>query len=949
MASKQPVLLAGGAVAAAAVFIFISLSRGPGNKKYLQEIAPPVTISAVTPDRGPLQGGTVLTVSGSEFASGLTVTIGGIQALNVSVASATSLSVTTPPGALGAADVTVSNGSSSATAERAFSYEGYEINRNLSKAVPVSSRQGGGGGSVRLSLALATAADGALVAVYGDDRRDLNGGIYFSRSTDGGSTWSASTLVNDGDRGLSPTSTQRWPTIATEPGGGIVAAWEDGRNARFYNVDFYFGRSTDNGATWAPNTKLNDNGPASGRERVVLAALGAGSIVAAWSDSRNGNADIYFTSSTDGGTTWSANRKVNDDSGAATQRHPAIVVSNGTIVIMWEDSRNVASNSNYDVYYSRSTDGGLTWSASTRLTVDGNFQGRPALATGPGGKLVAVWEDHRRHPYDYGLYTASSTDGGVSWSAQVATTPQQNSVTKQNHEVAVSSSGRVVVVWQHLGSAPDIMMTSDAGTGSWPSTPIQMNFDSPTYPRNQVCPSVAITGNTVFVGWQDDRNLAAGGPAITPDGYDIYTNRSTNLDAWSISATNLLTSVTFDSSNSKLFDDASGMGDQLRPVGAVGSDGSLLAAWVDNRRNQLDVYFARSTDGGATWPASVKVNDDTSVYPQDEPAIAADASGIVAVWKDYRSVASYDIYFSRSADDGVTWGTNRKVNSDTGNFAQDQPSVAVAPGVVAVAWRDYRNGAGDPDIYFARSTDGGATWSANVRLNSDGAGKHQLGPSVLAVGGALYVAWSDMRGSSYDLYYVKSTDGGVTWSANQRLDDDSGTGAAEAPRLAARPDGSMIVAAWQDSRSALSYGGRRIYVRQSSDGGATWSASRAVDDNVGGTGTRTAPVIAVSSSGVIGVAWQDTRAGKSYVGATNIPAPDVYFTRSADGGATWLQNRRLNDDVSPDVPAVVHSVPSIVFEAGGAFGVFWQDGRNRLPYMEYSQTRDVYFVRGWLK
>ncbi len=80
-----------------------------------------------------------------------------------------------------------------------------------------------------------------------------------------------------------------------------------------------------------------------------------------------------------------------------------------------------------DVHFSRSVDGGATWSAPVRVNDDAGdaWQWFGTLSVAPNGRLDAVWVDSRSDPggFDSALYYASSTDGGVTWSANVALSP----------------------------------------------------------------------------------------------------------------------------------------------------------------------------------------------------------------------------------------------------------------------------------------------------------------------------------------------------------------------------------------------------------------------------------------------------------------------------------------------------------------------------------------------
>jgi hypothetical protein len=82
----------------------------------------------------------------------------------------------------------------------------------------------------------------------------------------------------------------------------------------------------------------------------------------------------------------------------------------------------------------------------------------------------------------------------------------------------------------------------------------------------------------------------------------------------------------------------------------------------------------------------------------------------------------------------------------------------------------------DPlDVHFIRSTDGGQTWSAPVRVNDDPAGNRAFqwfGTMSVAPNGRIDAVWNDTRASADStvsaLYYSSSPDGGVTWSANEQ-------------------------------------------------------------------------------------------------------------------------------------------------------------------------------------
>ena len=81
------------------------------------------TVSSVSPNSGSTAGGTAVTITGTNFAAGATVTFGVAAATNVVVVSSTSITATTPAGSAGAVTVTVTNlGPQSGSLANGFTY-----------------------------------------------------------------------------------------------------------------------------------------------------------------------------------------------------------------------------------------------------------------------------------------------------------------------------------------------------------------------------------------------------------------------------------------------------------------------------------------------------------------------------------------------------------------------------------------------------------------------------------------------------------------------------------------------------------------------------------------------------------------------------------------------------------------------------------------------------------
>ena len=105
----------------------------------------------------------------------------------------------------------------------------------------------------------------------------------------------------------------------------------------------------------------HSDGPARGNVYLLCTVSGLGNP-----------ANVMFSRSTDGGTSWSAPVRINDDSPNANAYHwfgTLSVAPNGRIDACWNDTRHNSPTNNFsELYYSFSQDGGLTWSPNTAIS-----------------------------------------------------------------------------------------------------------------------------------------------------------------------------------------------------------------------------------------------------------------------------------------------------------------------------------------------------------------------------------------------------------------------------------------------------------------------------------------------------------------------------------------------------------------------------------------------------
>jgi ferredoxin len=135
-----------------------------------------------------------------------------------------------------------------------------------------------------------------------------------------------------------------------------------------------------------------------------------------------------------------------------------------------------------------------------------------------------------------------------------------------------------------------------------------------------------------------------------------------------------------------------------------------------------------------------------------------------------------------------------------------QPAVAAQDRRLALAWVDNRDG--NPNVYFRRSADEGASWSPDLRLSVKE--NAFCFPATLAMDGPnLWASWIDF-GTAIDgeICFVRSTDGGATWTREAVLVADANS--ARAPLLVW--NGNTLFLFWQDVQN-------KVYVKSSPDAG----------------------------------------------------------------------------------------------------------------------------------
>ncbi|HET9838298.1 MAG TPA: sialidase family protein [Candidatus Angelobacter sp.] len=309
----------------------------------------------------------------------------------------------------------------------------------------------------------------------------------------------------------------------------------------------------------------------------------------------------------------------------------------------------------------------------------------------------------------------------------------------------------------------------------------------------------------------------------------------------------------------------------------------------------------------------------TDVTPKpgyfNEPAIAVNPKNprqMVAAWQVNASVAY-------SQDGGVTWTTAEGTAPKEYKISGDVSVTYDAAGRAILCYIAFdklgttsywAHGATRNGIFIRRSPDGGQTWEPEAMtviahdstpgipfedkpwIVADTAGPHA---------GNLYIGWTHFTLTSSELFFVRSTDGGKTWSTPLKLNSVSGlprddNGALEGFHGVAAPDGTLYTA-WS-SRDG-------IMMAVSRDGGATFTKDRLIIPTgpsyfsiTGVLRSNGFPQIGIDRRLPKSGAFEATRGGKLYVAWSDYSNGDVdvFVAWSLDHGRTWSAPVRVNTD-----------------------------------------------------
>ncbi|HZU12702.1 MAG TPA: sialidase family protein [Chloroflexota bacterium] len=369
-----------------------------------------------------------------------------------------------------------------------------------------------------------------------------------------------------------------------------------------------------------------------------------------------------------------------------------------------------------------------------------------------------------------------------------------------------------------------------------------------------------------------------------------------------------------------------------------------------------------STNGGHTFHSlAVPIHAPYTTGADPTVAIAQDGTvffNYLGETPAYCSGGKSAIVLTHSIDHGRSYRNPVVIDN---NPADDKPSMTVEsvpgrPSHIFVSWTRWHNSSSD--IWVARSTNGGATFSRPRMLYSTSLDNFGSVP-VVGLHGRIYVFWSTYPEAGLSaprptrIMMRVSSDDGAHFSPARRVASFTSIPVMEQPgsmrtlptATAAATAGGAVYLAWTQAgaRDGSGYDAN-IELTRSADGGSTWSRHIRVNDAT--RGDRFMPALTALGADTVGLAFYDRRAGTGNLG--------VYATEVAfDGRFHVAPNRRVGRGSSP-ISDITYIAPgSTCFSPGRFFGdyigvaaaagdlcVVWADTQ-----LHRANETDIWFAR----
>jgi PKD repeat protein len=389
--------------------------------------------------------------------------------------------------------------------------------------------------------------------------------------------------------------------------------------------------------------------------------------------------------------------------------------------------------------------------------------------------------------------------------------------------------------------APVVTIPSAIFTGSRIESPLAMTADSQDVPVTSV--NSTQSENSIFV--EPDNDLKV-----------LNSNNSTQNPVGSLYGADYL--ITSDGgSNWDGSINGAGGGNSGDPTTAISLTGRMYVGFINSSSGQSIAY---SADGGTTWTPVVCGTYNGGLLDKNHMWIDNRSSSpyngyVYSAWTDFGTTNTNQIMITRSSNLGLNYSTPLNVSSAVNAGSHNQGvNIQTGPnGEVYVIWAIYDSWPSDETaIGFNKSTNGGTSYGTGTRIISNIRGirntetsKNQRVNSFPSMAvdisggsrsGNIYIVWTNIgvpgvnTGSDIDVYVIRSTNGGTSWSTPVKVNQDPGGLGKQHyfPWITCDPVSGNLSVIFYDDRN-VSSSQCETFCANSYDGGTTWEDFKVSD------------------------------------------------------------------------------------------------------------------------
>ena len=400
--------------------------------------------------------------------------------------------------------------------------------------------------------------------------------------------------------------------MMTQSASNVYVAWS-GSNG---NQDIFFRASNDGGKTFDPVVNLSDN---LGRSVTRSMASKGSAAYVAWVDNTYGNSDVFFRRSTDGGKTFDDTMNLSNSNG--NSEFPAIDAEGPAVYVVWVD----ATNGNDEILFRASRDAAATFDDTMNLSNNiGNSESPTVMAV--GSNVYVTWHDDSDGNFDV-LFRASYDTGKTF----TPTINLSNSSGNSGFAVLTAAGSNVYVAWidDTLGRQDVFFRVSkDGGITFEPAINLSNSKVKSTFP------TMDADGPLVCVGWIDESMEMVMFTSCSMEGSEFR-------EPVRISSGKVLKSNTIH-------------------VEGIG----VYATWVDTSTAINGMFLRASSNAGSSFAPAVNI----AVGKIEAASILVKGTNAYVLWSDKKCndeeciSVTVNAYFSRSTDRGLTFETPIRLN-----------------------------------------------------------------------------------------------------------------------------------------------------------------------------------------------------------------------------------------------------------------------------------------------